>query len=117
MKEDYTIKELARMSTPRLERLRMQLADHSFIWPQIKCDRILRDRDRKRQGQCTARIHHGPGHQSATYCNQVGKHTFHTAVYGSDREEAEWKGKDICSGYFDEPPSKDAIGKMELNRG
>ena len=53
---------------------------------------------------CTVVINHGPGHQSRTACQERGPHTVHRAVYGSHRQEAEWTGGDVFSGFFDEPP-------------
>lgn len=77
-----------------------------------RCQTLLR---RMVQGLCTASIHHGPGHQSTTYCEQkVAKHwrhkgrLIHTATYGSHSQHAEWTGREKCSGYFDEPPTLSA---------
>lgn len=53
---------------------------------------------------CTAIIHHGPGHQSTTSCELKGQHDRHRAIYGADRQEARWKGEEVFSGFFDEPP-------------
>ncbi len=53
---------------------------------------------------CSATLYHGPGHQSRTKCQLEGKHTTHFAIYGSHEKEAEWRGKEKCTGFFDEPP-------------
>ena len=53
---------------------------------------------------CHAVIHHGPGHQSTTHCRLTGKHNMHEAYYGSHEQFARWKGKQVFSGCFDEPP-------------
>jgi hypothetical protein len=77
---------------------------------------------------CTARIWHGPGHQSSTPCEVKGPHEVHRAIYGSDRTEATWKDGSYTNGlrergiefdpesypenmamtgFFDEPPQDD----------
>jgi len=56
--------------------------------------------------RCTAILHHGPGHQSQTKCDVVGKHDVHHCHYGCYREEAYWKEQDCCTGFFDEPPDE-----------
>ena len=55
--------------------------------------------------QCEAVIRHGPGHQSRTKCQVVGKHKVHEAVYGSYEQYAQWVGDKCYSGYFDDPPT------------
>jgi hypothetical protein len=54
---------------------------------------------------CTAKIYHGPGHQSGTSCELKGPHEIHEARYGSGDQLARWKGDKIFSGAFDEPPT------------
>jgi hypothetical protein len=70
-----------------------------------KALRIFEEDELKKR--CDSIIWHGPGHQSKTYCHVKGKHTIHRATYGSDRENASWKGKEAYSGFFDEPPNVD----------
>lgn len=53
---------------------------------------------------CKAIIHHGPGHQSSTHCRLEGDHEIHEAIYGSFRQQATWRGDEVFSGFFDEPP-------------
>jgi hypothetical protein len=55
---------------------------------------------------CTARIWHGPGHQSSTGCELAGPHDWHRAVYGSFRQEAMWQGPKVFTGIMDEPPAE-----------
>lgn len=56
---------------------------------------------------CTAKIYHGPGHQSRTCCHNTKKyHKIHEAYYGSHRQYAVWQGQKVCSGFFDEPPQE-----------
>lgn len=62
---------------------------------------------RKKGDGCTAAIWHGPGHQSRTFCEKKGKHDVHEAIYGYDRSLAQWKGDEVYSGFFDEPPEVD----------
>lgn len=57
--------------------------------------------------ECKAVIHHGPGHQSRTHCHVKGEHDVHEAVYGSFRQVATWRGNEVFSGFFDEPPAED----------
>ncbi len=54
--------------------------------------------------KCDASIWHGPGHQSRTHCELKEKHEIHEARYGGYNQMARWKGKEVYSGYFDEPP-------------
>lgn len=56
---------------------------------------------------CSAAIWHGPGHQSQTKCQLIGKHKIHMAIYGSAEQIARWKGRRVFSGFFDEPPNKE----------
>jgi hypothetical protein len=56
---------------------------------------------------CPVGIHHGPGHQSTTKCNVEGSHEIHETFYGSYGQYASWKGGDVFTGYFDEPPDED----------
>ena len=56
--------------------------------------------------KCKAVLHHGPGHQSKTYCHRTGKHIVHECYYGYDKLLARWKRKkERCTGFFDEPPT------------
>jgi hypothetical protein len=57
--------------------------------------------------RCKAVIYHGPGHQSKTYCRKKGPHEIHEAIYGSQMQYAEWRGDEVFSGFFDEPPDLD----------
>ena len=62
---------------------------------------------RKQKGLCNALIHHGPGHQSHTYCDIVGLHKKHHAlIYSNYEQEAFWNGMKVFSGFFDKPPVK-----------
>jgi hypothetical protein len=56
--------------------------------------------------RCTAIIWHGPGHQSKTTCEVRGPHEVHYAIYGEMRQEAEWRGDEVMTGFFDEPPEE-----------
>lgn len=58
------------------------------------------------QAVCSATLYHGPGHQSRAKCHLKGRHKIHFTVYGNHRQEARWKGKDVCTGFFDEPPAE-----------
>lgn len=69
--------------------------------------RLEMDARRSASGGCTALIWHGPGHQSATYCEQRGTHDVHACTYGSFQQPAEWRGDETHSGFFDEPPELD----------
>jgi len=60
-------------------------------------------RKRKSKGLCCSILHHGPGHQSKTFCSRKGKHTVHSCVYGSYENFMEWNGKEAFTGYFDKP--------------
>lgn len=62
------------------------------------------DRDLSLEESCGAVIWHGPGHQSKTRCQETGPHDIHSAVYGSMRQFAEWRGEEVMTGFFDEPP-------------
>ena len=59
--------------------------------------------------RCEAVICHGPGHQSKTHCHVKGKHTIHKTYYGYYNQLAQWKGMQVFSGYFDEPPTRGQI--------
>lgn len=56
---------------------------------------------------CTAKIHHGPGHQSITSCDRRGPHKVHHAFYGRYDQEAFWVGDRVTTGYFDDLPRFD----------
>ena len=85
------------------------------------CPRCRSDAHQRSKGLCTSLLYHGPGHQSSTYCQVVGKHEIrfgrkvHRAIYGSFEQEMEWierRGKKTFTGYFDDPveltkPKKD----------
>jgi len=58
----------------------------------------------KDEKRCEAVIWHGPGHQSKTHCQLTGEHEIHETYYGSFDQFAQWRGKEVFSGYFDEPP-------------
>lgn len=63
---------------------------------------------KQKDTRCSAKIYHGPGHQSSTRCHNTKKHhKIHEAYYGSCRQHARWKGQEVCSGFFDEPPQGD----------
>jgi hypothetical protein len=71
------------------------------------CIRCETEKRRKKEGLCCARLGHGPGHQSSTYCEVKGKHNIHECRYGSYDQIACWKGpvsKLKFTGYFDDPP-------------
>lgn len=75
--------------------------------------------------RCFAVLHHGPGHQSKTFCRLLGDHEIHEAVYGDDTV-AHWRNgsykneliaREIpvpswvndgtaMTGFFDEPPDE-----------
>lgn len=76
---------------------------------------------------CSARLYHGPGHQSRTSCRLLGEHEVHEAVYGGDQQVARWRDgsytdllreksidfdpgsypEDMAmTGFFDEPPEE-----------
>lgn len=66
-------------------------------------------RRREADNDCIARIWHGPGHQSSTFCEEsAGTHTMfkgrklHRAYFGGGW--AEWFGLNKFTGYFDELP-------------
>jgi len=61
---------------------------------------------RRLNGLCCAILHHGPGHQSQTFCQKKGEHKIHECRYGSYDELARWKGMKKFTGYFDEPPEE-----------
>lgn len=61
--------------------------------------------------RCTARIFHGPGHQSSTQCEYEADHVdFHYCIYGEREQEALWFGgfpnevPEVFTGFADEPP-------------
>lgn len=60
--------------------------------------------DTIRNEPCPAVIHHGPGHQSKTHCYLKGPHDVHETRYGSHDELARWRGDEVSSGFFDNPP-------------
>lgn len=73
------------------------------------------EKQRKREGKCIARLSHGPGHQSHTYCEMIGPHKIHRCQYGEFNEVAYWAGspyKQKCTGSCDNPPTLgEALGK------
>jgi hypothetical protein len=80
---------------------------HSLAFNKGKCHRCETEAERKKNGQCCARLFHGPGHQSSTYCEVQGKHAVHRCTYGSFDQVATWTGLEDdqkFSGYFDEAP-------------
>lgn len=85
---------------------------------------VRKEMDERRGDRCCARVWHGPGHQSSTYCEVEGPHETHRAAYGEFRQLAEWRtgqfteeyekagadwwdNRDACTGFFDEPPGED----------
>ena len=101
---DY-LSKYRRMSSARLERF----SRSSFVAISGGVDRVfarlvLAERKRKASGKCMAVLHHGPGHQSRSYCSVEGPHAKHRVIYGSYEQEATWRGWSKCTGYFDEPP-------------
>jgi|SRR6185503_4951501 len=84
--------------------------------PKVVCHRCVDHRWQRERGGCTAELHHGPGHQSTTYCEvQSGKHRkeggriVHSARYNSG--EMVWHGRHGCTGYFDEPTDDPKSGE------
>jgi hypothetical protein len=78
--------------------------DHGvIIFPKEGCHKCKEEKKRKKNGLCCARLHHGPGHCSSTYCQNMGPHKVHSAIYGCYDQEMEWKGMRAFTGYFDEP--------------
>lgn len=82
---------------------------HGFIVHKDKgCSICKTEKDRKDNGLCLAKLGHGPGHMSTTYCSVRGPHKVHRCVYGSYDQVATWIGpvtKMKFTGHFDEPPS------------
>lgn len=60
------------------------------------------------QEPCLAEVSHGPGHQSSTRCELTGPHDVHRAIYGSQRQEATWRGPHVFTGAADEPPMEES---------
>lgn len=59
----------------------------------VKMDAIIvKEKRRKDEGKCIARLAHGPGHQSSTYCDVIGPHKEHNCQYGSYNQTACWTG-------------------------
>ena len=59
----------------------------------------------KKEIRCSAKIYHGPGHQSKARCYITKRgHKIHETYYGSARQYAQWRGLEVCSGFFNEPP-------------
>lgn len=67
------------------------------------CPRCETEKRRTENGKCCALLHHGPGHQSSTYCTVKGKHVIHCATYGNYDSVMKWRGMRAFTGYFDEP--------------
>lgn len=66
---------------------------HEVIYDRKKgCIRCLEEKRRKNDGKCIARLAHGPGHQSSTYCDVIGPHKEHSCRYGRYDQNAYWKG-------------------------
>ena len=84
---------------------------HGVILPSSDgCNRCRVENERKAEGKCCSVLHHGPGHQSRTYCELVGPHSIHQASYGCYDEFMQWRGREAYTGYFDDPkelPEKD----------
>lgn len=84
--------------------------NHGIIFKPGKCLRCAIERERSSEGLCCAKLGHGPGHQSTTYCQEKGKHRVHRCVYGCFDQTAEWTGpayKIRFTGYFDDAPRLD----------
>lgn len=84
------------------------------------------DRFKLIDDSCTAKLHHGPGHQSSTKCDVVGPHDEHHCRFGRHNEDAYWKSGvyiaklremgiaipsyvdegTMMTGAFDEPPEE-----------
>jgi len=65
--------------------------------------------ERKAKGLCCAKLAHGPGHQSITYCEAQGEHKVHSCRIMN--RKASWKGRGnsiTCTGFFDEYPFVDS---------
>jgi hypothetical protein len=77
------------------------------------CFRRREDARREREahdGVCSARIQHGPGHQSATNCHRGRGHSGkHCATYGSHGLHAVWSGAKASSGYFDDRDDEECL--------
>lgn len=76
--------------------------------PKTVCHSCEDKRWQRSRGGCTALLHHGPGHQSSTYCiARPGQHRkengrlLHVASYSGGFME--WHGQHGCTGYFDDP--------------
>ena len=73
------------------------------------CYTCKRESERKKDGECCAKLYYGPGHQSTTYCQVKGKHEkykgkiVHRAQYGNYDATMYWHGREACTGHFDEP--------------
>jgi len=57
---------------------------------------------------CSAKIWHGPGHQSHTNCERTGEHDVHDCHYGEFNQHATWRGSEVFSGVFDETPPEES---------
>jgi len=71
------------------------------------CPRCKEEKKRTLNGQCNAKLHHGPGHQSSTFCEETGDHDIHMCHYypsGCYETVARWTEDHKFSGFFDEPP-------------
>lgn len=55
-------------------------------------------------GLCPAILWHGPGHQSACFCEKQLPHDAHYTMYGAAQQHAVWFGLTATTGFFDEPP-------------
>lgn len=83
-----------------------QCQKHGRFFAGKECPTCSTETRRKKEGLCLAALHHGPGHQSKTYCQVKGRHAVHRATYGSLDQTMEWRekrGKPTCTGFFDEP--------------
>ena len=74
------------------------------ILEEIKRHERERLAKRRAEGKCCAVLYHGPGHQSETFCQRMGKHKVHGCTYGNYDQYAEWNGMKKFTGYFDEAP-------------
>lgn len=85
----------------------LEKATIECLGPKAECPRCKNEAERKSSGLCNARLGHGPGHQSLTFCEMKGPHKIHKCTYGSFDQVATWTGPENrmkFTGYFDDPP-------------
>lgn len=69
------------------------------------CHECVTEAERIKEDRCLAKLGHGPGHQSKTYCEVIGPHEVHECSCHAG--DARWKdpaNKIKFTGYFDEVP-------------